>query len=136
MAGNTSTSPILESLTNVLDLLPGAMLLLDLRGDILHGNHAAVRMLGIEDARPSFYDLVADSESLQRSLRDARRSTGSLPFSFILLGQDCSVGAIAKPVMTEPGKPPTHILVTCQSHDDAGYKMRMLNRELDRDSDD
>ncbi len=135
MAANTSTSPILESLTAVIDFLPGATMLLDRQGVIRHCNRAAARMLGIGDSRPSIYDLVADREPLKKSFGDARRSSGSLPFSFEISGQDGRISGHVKPVMTEPGRAPEHLLITCYSHDDAGYKMRMLNRELDRSLD-
>ncbi len=131
MDGNTSTCPILESLANAIDFLPGATMLVAHDGRVQRCNAPATRLLGVR-AGDSLLALGSDRAALARHLRAASRSSGTLPIAFDAAPGGQRVAATLKAVRHGRGGAAEHLLVSCQSRPDVAHKMRMLNRELDR----
>ena len=124
-------SAIVDSLSNVIDFLPGATLLVDRDGNIRRCNESARQLLELVPG-DSLCRIVADTDALRARLKESCRSSGSVPVAFTLTGSNQRISGTLKPVRDAPGEASVCMLLTCQTRDDAVYKMRMLNRELDR----
>jgi len=130
MDGNSSTSPDVETLRQAVDLVPGATLLLDGEGRLCRCNRAARRLLGLGPADDALPDFPDGRTRLRNVLAFIRRARGSVPV--VLAAADGShVGASARAIPPDGAGRPTHVLVSLKAGDDAGARMRILNRELD-----
>lgn len=131
-AGNTSTCPTLDSIASAIDLMPGAVLLIDQEGRVLKSNRIARRLLRIDVPGASFPRLVKQQETMERLLQSAWRSTCQLPIAFNLANADerfC--GTIRSVPGARPGAPAA-LLLACHEQGSAMHRMRMLNQRLEQ----
>lgn len=128
---NTSPSMLASSIASAIDLLPGAMLIVDADGRVLQHNAEAGRLLGLRHDGNLLSDRLGNGSELRAALQRARRSSGVLPVA-LLTGNGERVCASVRPIANGSELAPELLLITCQRQDNAAYRMRMLCERLDR----
>ncbi|MGB5346655.1 MAG: diguanylate cyclase [Woeseia sp.] len=131
-AENTSTCPTLDSISSAIDLMPGAVLLIDREGRVQKFNKVAGRLLRINAKGSRFPQLAKQQETIERLLQSAWRCTCQLPIAFNLAnGDERFCGTVRSVPGARPGAPAA-LLLACHEQGSAMHRMRMLNQRLEQ----